>query len=44
MVDEEMSEGVDYLGLVKTSHKGFSGYTRKVNEILAGRVISCYEE
>ena len=23
MADEEMAEGVDHLGLVKTSHKGF---------------------
>ena len=37
--------GVDYCGLVKTSHKGFLFiYIRKVDEGLSGRVISRYEE
>ena len=40
-----MAAGVDYCGPVKTSLKGFlSSYVRKVDEILAGRVISCYED
>ena len=45
-IDEEvMAEGVDYCGPVKTIHKGFClSYVRKVDERLAGRVISCYED
>ena len=41
--EEEMAAGVDYCGTVKTIHKFFM-YVRKVDEILARRVISCYEE
>ena len=42
--EEEMAEGVDYCGPVKTSHKDFfSRYIRKVYEGLSGRVISCYK-
>ena len=36
--------GVDYCGPVKTSHKGFFSYVRKVDERLARRVVSCFEE
>ena len=31
MAEKEMAKGVDYLGLVKTSHKVFYGYIKKVN-------------
>ena len=45
MSEEAMAEGVDYCGTVKTSHKGFClGTFRKVDEILAGRVIYFYED
>ena len=43
--DEAMAAGLYYCGPVKTSHKGFFfSYVRKVDERLAGRVISCFEE
>ena len=43
--EEAMAAGVDYCRPVKTSHKGFlSSYVIKVDEILDGRVVSCYEE
>ena len=43
--EDAMVEGVDYFGLVKTIHKGFCLATlEKVDELLAGRVISCYED
>ena len=42
---EMMSTGFYYCGPVKTSHKGFCLATLETfDEILAGRVISCYEE
>ena len=40
-----MDVGVDYCRPVKTSHKDFLySYVIKVDEGLAGRFISCYEE
>ena len=39
-----MAAVVNYCGPVKTSHKGFFSYVRKVDEIFSGRVISCYED
>ena len=48
--EEMASAGVDYCEPVKTSHNGFylamflSSYIRTVDERLAGRVLSCYED
>ena len=41
--EDAMAAGVDYCGTAKTSHKRFFRYVRKVDEILAGRIVSCYE-
>ena len=42
--EEAMAAGVNYCGSAKTSYKGFCLATfRKVDERLAGRVVSCYE-
>ena len=38
-----MDAGFYYCRAVKTRHKGFSIYIRKFDEVLARRVISCYE-
>ena len=42
--EEMATAGVDYCVPVKTIHKGFFSYVRKVDGSLAGRVISCFEE
>ena len=42
--EEMAAAGVDYCGPVKTSHKVFFSYVRNVDQRLAGRVISCFEE
>ena len=42
--EEMAAAGVDYCGPVKTSHKGFFSYVRKVDERLARRFISCFGE
>ena len=39
MSEEVMTAGVDYCGLVKTSHEVFSWYIGKVDERLSVRVI-----
>ena len=42
--EQAMATGVEYCGMLKTIDKGFSRYVIKLNERLARRVISCYEE
>ena len=44
MAEEAIVLGVDYCGPAKTSHMVFSIYIKKIDERLAYRVISCYEE
>ena len=42
IADDEISEGVDYCGPEKTSHKGFWLSTlEKINQRVAGRVSTC---
>ena len=42
--EEAIALGVNYCGLVKMSHNGFCLDTlEKLDEILAWRIISCYE-
>ena len=42
--EREMAAGVNYCGLVKRATRIFFIHVRKVDEILAGRFISCYED